>query len=45
MTLAVNPVSQLVQKVDAEVSAALAAAEVAVPEIGNALEKAKLDAK
>jgi len=45
MALSVNPVSQLVQKVDSEVSAALEAVETGVPKIGNALEKAKLDAK
>jgi len=45
MALSVNPVSQLVQKVDAEVSAAIEAVETGAPKIGNALEKAKLDAK
>jgi hypothetical protein len=45
MALSVNPVSQLVQKVDAEVSAALEAVETGIPKIGNALEKAKLDLK
>ena len=45
MSLSTNPQSQLVAKIDSEVSAALQAAEAAAPEIANQLEKAKLDAK
>ena len=45
MSLSPNPLGQLVQKVDSEVSAALEAAEAAAPKIGNQFEKARLDAK
>jgi hypothetical protein len=43
--LSINPQSQLVQKVNAGISEAIAAAEQAQPKIGNALAKAKLDLK
>ena len=45
MSLSPNPQAQLVAKIDSEVSTALAAAEAAAPAIGNAIEKANLDAK
>ena len=45
MSLSVNPISQLVQKIDAETQAALDVAEAAfnAPKIGNQFEKARLD--
>lgn len=45
MSLSNNPQAQLVQKVASEISAAVAAAEPAAPEIANQLQKARLDAK
>lgn len=47
MSLSVNPISQLVSKIDAETQAAITLAEAALgePAIGNQFEKARLDAK
>ena len=41
MSLSINPLSTLVAKVTSETQAAIQAAEAAVPQIQNALEKAK----
>ena len=43
--LSINPQSQLVQKVNAGIQDAIAAADAALPQVGNALDKAKLDLK
>lgn len=43
MSLSINPLSTLVAKVTSETQAAIQAAEAAVPQIQNALEKAKID--
>lgn len=47
MSLSVNPISQLVSKIDAETQAAITLAEAALnePAIGNQFEKARLDLK
>ena len=43
MSLSINPLSTLVAKVTSETQAAIQAAQAAVPQIQNALEKAKID--